>query len=63
MMTDMAHTRPKAGPARSVTGRAVVARCAEGTRKAIREPENNEIDAAYTLIRASLRANDPGGTK
>src|SRR3989441_2918963 len=30
-------------------------------RKAILEPDNNEIYAAYTLIRENLHINDPGG--
>jgi hypothetical protein len=29
-------------------------------RKAILEPDNNEIYAAYTLIRENLHINDPG---
>jgi hypothetical protein len=32
-------------------------------RKAILEPDNNEIYAAYTLIRENLHINDPGRTR
>src|SRR5712691_9754795 len=32
-------------------------------RKAILEPDNNEIYAAYTLIRENLHIDDPGRTR
>jgi hypothetical protein len=32
-------------------------------RKAILEPDNNEIYAAYTLIRENLHKNDSGRTR
>jgi hypothetical protein len=32
-------------------------------RKAILEPDNNEIYAAYTLIRENLQIKDPGRTR
>jgi hypothetical protein len=32
-------------------------------REAILEPDNNEIYAAYTLIREKLHINDPGRTR
>jgi hypothetical protein len=32
-------------------------------RKAILEPDNNQIYAAYTLIRENLHRNDPGRTR
>jgi len=35
----------------------------KGVRKAILEPDNNEIYAAYTLIRENLQINDPGRTR
>jgi len=35
----------------------------KGVREAILEPDNNEIYAAYTLIRENLHINDPGRTR
>jgi hypothetical protein len=32
-------------------------------RKAILEPDNDEIYAAYTLIQENLHINDPGRTR
>jgi hypothetical protein len=36
---------------------------AQGVRKAILEPDNNEIYAAYTLIRENLHTNGSGRTR
>jgi hypothetical protein len=39
------------------------ARARKVVRKPILEPDNNEIYAAYTLIRENLHINDPGRTR